>query len=179
MSTSSRGTATINGATVTVNSINLPTGAGQSMTVTVTGVAGVANLCSSGQSGNWTAQPWTGSSVGNGQKFNPKPSSTYPVPTSIPATCYTLTYLAGPNGSITGTSPQTVAIGGNGTAVTAVPAATLSVRELERWLDHESAHRYQRARQHQCHGEFRAEQADGDGSCERLHQHGVHRRRRI
>ena len=35
---------------------------------------------------------------------------------------YTLTYTAGANGSITGTSPQSVALGGNGTAVTAVPA---------------------------------------------------------
>ena len=37
-------------------------------------------------------------------------------------TNYTLTYTAGANGSITGTSPQTVASGGNGTAVTPVPA---------------------------------------------------------
>ena len=36
---------------------------------------------------------------------------------------YTLTYTAGPNGSITGTSPQTVVSGGSGTAVTAVPDA--------------------------------------------------------
>ncbi|MEI7957298.1 MAG: hypothetical protein WCJ66_19210, partial [Verrucomicrobiota bacterium] len=36
---------------------------------------------------------------------------------------YTLTYTAGTNGSITGTSPQTVASGGSGTAVTAVPNA--------------------------------------------------------
>ncbi len=34
---------------------------------------------------------------------------------------YTLTYTAGSHGSISGTSPQTVAAGGNGTAVTAVP----------------------------------------------------------
>ena len=34
---------------------------------------------------------------------------------------FTLTYTAGANGSITGTSPQTVASGGSGTAVTAVP----------------------------------------------------------
>jgi hypothetical protein len=34
---------------------------------------------------------------------------------------YTLTYTAGANGSITGTSPQTVNHGANGTAVTAVP----------------------------------------------------------
>jgi uncharacterized repeat protein (TIGR02543 family) len=36
-------------------------------------------------------------------------------------TNYTLTYTAGANGSITGTSPQTVASGGNGTAVSADP----------------------------------------------------------
>jgi hypothetical protein len=34
---------------------------------------------------------------------------------------YTLTYNAGPNGSISGTTPQTVAHGGSGSAVTAVP----------------------------------------------------------
>ncbi len=33
---------------------------------------------------------------------------------------YTLTYTAGANGTITGTSPQTVVSGGSGTAVTAV-----------------------------------------------------------
>jgi len=37
------------------------------------------------------------------------------------ATSYTLTYTAGPNGTISGTSPQTVPSGGSGTAVTAVP----------------------------------------------------------
>jgi len=36
---------------------------------------------------------------------------------------YTLTYLAGANGSITGTTPQTVNHGADGTAVTAVPDA--------------------------------------------------------
>ena len=36
---------------------------------------------------------------------------------------YTLTYTAGANGSVTGTSPQTVVSGGSGTAVTAVPNA--------------------------------------------------------
>ena len=34
---------------------------------------------------------------------------------------YTLTYTAGANGSITGTSPQTVNHGADGTPVTAVP----------------------------------------------------------
>ena len=36
---------------------------------------------------------------------------------------YTLTYTAGANGTITGTSPQTVNHGANGSAVTAVPNA--------------------------------------------------------
>ncbi|MDD5559066.1 choice-of-anchor tandem repeat GloVer-containing protein [Candidatus Methylomirabilis sp.] len=40
--------------------------------------------------------------------------------TSTPIS-YTLTYTAGANGTISGTSPQTVASGGSGTAVTAVP----------------------------------------------------------
>ena len=40
--------------------------------------------------------------------------------TGGPVTNYTLTYTAGANGTITGTSPQTVASGGSGTAVTAV-----------------------------------------------------------
>ena len=36
---------------------------------------------------------------------------------------YTLTYTAGANGTISGTTPQTVASGGTGTAVTAVPSS--------------------------------------------------------
>ena len=38
-----------------------------------------------------------------------------------PASSYTLTYSAGPHGSISGTTPQTVAYGSSGSAVTAVP----------------------------------------------------------
>src|SRR4029077_20245000 len=36
---------------------------------------------------------------------------------------YTLTYTAGANGSIVGTTPQTVSYGSSGTPVTATPAA--------------------------------------------------------
>ena len=36
---------------------------------------------------------------------------------------YTLTYIAGANGSISGTNPQTVNDGANGSSVTATPAA--------------------------------------------------------
>ncbi len=42
---------------------------------------------------------------------------------SVYSTTLTLTYSAGPNGSISGASPQTVPYGGNGTAVTALPAS--------------------------------------------------------
>ena len=44
------------------------------------------------------------------------------VTASFAINTYTLTYTAGANGSISGTSPQTVNYGGSGTAVTAVPA---------------------------------------------------------
>jgi hypothetical protein len=44
------------------------------------------------------------------------------VTASFAINTYTLTYNAGANGSISGTSPQTVAYGADGTAVTAVPA---------------------------------------------------------
>ncbi len=40
---------------------------------------------------------------------------------SVSQSTYTLTYAAGPNGTISGTSPQTISYGGSGTAVTAVP----------------------------------------------------------
>ncbi len=43
-----------------------------------------------------------------------------------PVTTYTLTYTAGANGSITGTSPQIVSAGADGSAVTAVPATGYS-----------------------------------------------------
>ncbi len=45
------------------------------------------------------------------------------VPTTTGGITYTLTYTAGANGSITGTTPQTVNAGANGTPVTAVPNA--------------------------------------------------------
>ncbi len=80
---SSRGNASVNADRkgVTVNAINLPNGAGQSMTVTVGAATGTA-ACGA-QSGEWTAQPWTGSSVGSGQKFRisgPSPSTSLPLP---------------------------------------------------------------------------------------------------
>jgi hypothetical protein len=56
---------------------------------------------------------------------NPRTDTNVMADISVTATfainTYTLTYTAGANGSISGTSPQTVNFGGSGTAVTAVP----------------------------------------------------------
>ena len=67
---------------------------------------------------------------------------------------YTLTYTAGANGTITGTSPQTVNHGGSGTAVTAVPNAGY---HFVNWSDGSTAtaHRHQRHGEPDRHGELR------------------------
>ena len=49
-----------------------------------------------------------------------------------PPAQYTLTYLAGPNGTISGTSPQVTSQGGSGTEVTAVPNTGF---EFDNWSD--------------------------------------------
>jgi len=63
-------------------------------------------------SDNSTTNPRTDSSV----TANVSVSASFAIDT------FTLTYTAGANGSITGTSPQTVSYNTNGTAVTAVPS---------------------------------------------------------
>jgi hypothetical protein len=63
----------------------------------------------------------------DGSTANPRTDSNVNADISVTANfainTYTLTYTAGPNGSVTGTSPQTVNCGDSGTAVTAVPNA--------------------------------------------------------
>jgi uncharacterized repeat protein (TIGR01451 family) len=54
---------------------------------------------------------------------------------NIPASAYTLTYTAGANGTITGTSTQTVDAGADGSAVTAVPN---SGYQFSSWSDNGS-----------------------------------------
>jgi hypothetical protein len=75
-----------------------------------------------------TAVPSTGYHFvkwSDGSEINPRTDSSVTDNISVTATfaidSYTLTYTAGENGSITGASPQTVAYGGSGTVVTAVP----------------------------------------------------------
>ena len=82
---------------------------------------------------------------------------------------YTLTYSAGANGSISGTTPQTVQYGGSGTAVTAVPDSGYLLREVERQLDGQPAHRRQRQRQPGRDGQLRVD-------CHADHGHDPRRR---
>ena len=67
---------------------------------------------------------------------------------------YTLTYTAGANGSITGTTPQTVNYDASGTAVTAVPATGYHFCQLERRLNRQSKNRRQRHRKYLRYGQF-------------------------
>ena len=131
--TTSRGVASVVSGVIQVNNINLPTGTGQVQTVTLSGVT--AGSCTAGATGTWYAQPWTGSSVGSGQTFNIIPNNSYPQTTLAPA-CFTLTYSAGANGLIQGTSPQKVLAGASGTAVTAVPNTNF---RFVNWSDGSSA----------------------------------------
>ena len=59
---------------------------------------------------------------------------------------YTLTYTAGANGTITGTSPQTVNHGASGTRGDGGAEHRLPLRELERRRATATAHRHQRHR---------------------------------
>ena len=86
---------------------------------------------------------------------------------------YTLTYTAGANGTITGTSPQTVNHGADGTAVTAVPNAGYHFVDWSDGVDGEPAHRHERDGEHQRDSELRDQHlhADLHGGSERL-DHG-------
>ncbi len=76
-----------------------------------------------------TAAPAIGYSFVNwsdGSTANPRTDTNVTATKSVTATfainTYTLTYAAGDNGSLTGTTPQTVNYNASGTAVTAIPA---------------------------------------------------------
>ena len=73
----------------------------------------------------------------------------------------TLTYSAGPGGTITGTSPQTVNHGADGTAVTAC-RHRLPLRELDRRVHDRYAHRHQRHGDITRHGHLRHQHLHAD-----------------
>ena len=109
--TSSRGVVSYSGnpgGTITVVNINLPTGTGQVLTVTMNGVT-TAGSCGSGVSGSWTAVLWTCSTLGGSNFSQVGPSTTS---TSIAPACYTVTPSSSGNGTISPNTAQTVAAGG-------------------------------------------------------------------
>ena len=75
---------------------------------------------------------------------------------------YTLTYTAGANGTITGTSPQTVNHGANGTPVTAVPDTGYHFVDWSDGVDGKPAHGYQRDGERECDGELRDQHLHAD-----------------
>jgi hypothetical protein len=124
-------TLTVTGATGTEYALAIP----PSYTLTYTAGANGAisgtspQMVSAGESGTAvTAVPNTGYHFVNwsdASTANPRTDASVTGNISVTATfainTYTLTYTAGSNGTITGTSPQTVNHGASGTAVTAVP----------------------------------------------------------
>ena len=84
---------------------------------------------------NYHFVKWSDSSTAN-----PRTDSNVTASVSVTAQfaidTFTLTYTAGSNGSITGTTPQTVNYGSAGTAVTAVPAANY---HFVKWSDNSTA----------------------------------------
>jgi uncharacterized repeat protein (TIGR02543 family) len=127
-----KNTVTYNGNGNTGGSVPADTGTyAPDATVTVAGNSG--SLSRTGYSfGGWnTAADGSGITHAAGAAFQMGNSGVTLYVKWIINT-YTLTYSAGTNGSISGTSPQTVNHGANGTAVTGVPA---SGYHLVKWSD--------------------------------------------
>ncbi len=115
---------TSGGTTITINGSHL-----DSVTVTIGGTA-ATNVVIAPNSQSLTATtPSAGPAAEDVVVANANGSATleagftYTNGTTTGTTTYTLSYAAGTNGSITGSSTQVVASGSNGTAVTAVPAS--------------------------------------------------------
>ena len=90
---------------------------GQTLKLTLAVTTTATANCGSATS-TWTATGWEGTNF-NGEKY-PLASSGNVLTANINGAC-TLTYSAGTGGTISGTTPQSVAYGGSGTQVTAVP----------------------------------------------------------
>ncbi len=115
-------------ASFTINTYTVtPSVSGSNGTITPT----TQQIVNYGATPSFTVTPNAGyvASVGgscggtlSGTTYTTNPvSANCTVIASFALNTYTLTYTAGANGSISGTSPQTVSMGANGTPVTAVP----------------------------------------------------------
>jgi uncharacterized repeat protein (TIGR02543 family) len=113
-------TVTYNGNGSTGGTAPVDGGSPYDYNSTVT-VMGAGTLVKTG----YTFTGWNTASDGSGTSYSPGGTFSLTADTTLFAqwliNSYTLTYTAGSNGSITGTSPQTVNYGDSGTAVTAVP----------------------------------------------------------
>ena len=78
---------------------------------------------------------WSDSSTAN-PRTDTSVTANVSVTANFAINTYTLTYTAGANGTITGTTPQTVNHGANGTAMTAVPATNY---HFVQWSDGSTA----------------------------------------
>lgn len=113
---------TINTYTVTFNKNGGDTEADPT-TKTATYNGNVGTLPTAPTRTNYSFNGWNTVSNGSGTSFTATTAVTSNITVYAQWTInsYTLTYTAGTNGSITGTTPQTVNHGSSGTAVTAVP----------------------------------------------------------
>ncbi len=123
-------------ANFAVNTRSLTTSATAGGTVSTPGIGtylynqGTSNPIIASNNTGYYFVNWTGTAVTAGKVASPTSVSTtvlvdanYAVQANFAINTYTLTYTPGANGTISGTSPQTVSYGGSGTAVTAVPNA--------------------------------------------------------
>ena len=124
------GTATLNG-TFNIDLTNAAIANGNSWTLVDTTIKNGTLAAVTGFTGS--AGVWTKVDGSNTWTYT---ESTGVLGLVVTSSNFTLTYTAGANGSITGTSPQTVASGGNGTAVTAVPDANY---HFVNWSDSSTA----------------------------------------
>jgi murein DD-endopeptidase MepM/ murein hydrolase activator NlpD len=69
----------------------------------------------------WSFADWTGDLISSTNPDSVTIHGNTSVTANYAINTYTLTYMAGSHGSLTGTSPQTVNYGANGTTVTAIP----------------------------------------------------------
>ena len=102
----------------------------------------------------------------DGSTANPRTDTNVTANISVTANfainTYTLAYTAGANGTISGTSPQTVNYGADGTPVTAVPNTGYHFVDWSERAYGESAHRHQRYSQRERDSELRDQHLHSD-----------------
>ena len=104
---------------------------------------------------------WSDGSTDN-PRTDTNVTSDITVTASFAIDTFSLTYSTGANGSITGSTSQTVDYGADGAAVTAVPDANYHFVQWSDGATDNPAHRYQRSRRHNGNGNFRHQHVQSD-----------------